>query len=151
MENDRRLEILGILIIALSVFILVSLLGYNSSEEPSISPNIQIDNPMGILGLITSYLLIKKGFGYVTILLPMIGFAWGWFLFSKKQLDKLIGAVESKGMTLVALNLHWRGSNIKLELALVRGKKVHDKRSSEKDRDWQRQKMRIMSSSNKGR
>ena len=41
MENDRRLEILGILVIALSVFILVSLLGYNSSEEPSISPNIQ--------------------------------------------------------------------------------------------------------------
>ena len=90
MENDRRLEILGILIIALSVFILVSLLGYNSSEEPSISPNIQIDNPMGILGLITSYFLIKKGFGYVTILLPIIGFAWGWFLFSKKQLETLI-------------------------------------------------------------
>ena len=76
MENDRRLEILGILIIALSVFILVSLLGYNSNEEPSISPNIQIDNPMGILGLITSYVLVKKGFGYVSILLPMIGFAW---------------------------------------------------------------------------
>tara|TARA_Y100001970_G_scaffold255351_1_gene331964 strand:+ start:231 stop:728 length:498 start_codon:yes stop_codon:yes gene_type:complete len=90
MDNDRRLEILGILIIALSVFILVSLLGYNSSEEPSISPNIHIDNPMGILGIITSYILIKKGFGYVTILLPMIGLAWGWFLFSKKQLDKLI-------------------------------------------------------------
>ena len=71
MENDRRLEILGILIIALSVFILVSLLGYNSNEEPSISPNIHIYNPMGILGLITSYILIKKGFGYVTILLPV--------------------------------------------------------------------------------
>ena len=92
MENDRRLEILGILIIALSVFILVSLLGYNSSEEPSISPNIQIDNPMGILGLITSYFLIKKVFGYVTILLPMVGIAWGWFLFSKKQLETLIRA-----------------------------------------------------------
>ena len=90
MENDRRLEILGILMIALSVFILVSLLGYNSSEEPSISPNIQIDNPMGILGLIMSYVLIKKGFGYVTILLPMVGIAWGWFLFSKKQLETLI-------------------------------------------------------------
>ena len=90
MENDRRLEILGILMIALSVFILVSLLGYNSSEEPSISPNIQIDNPMGILGLITSYVFIKKGFGYVTILLPMVGIAWGWFLFSKKQLETLI-------------------------------------------------------------
>ena len=90
MENDRRLEILGILIIALSVFILVSLLGYSSSEEPSISPNIQIDNPMGILGLFTSYMLIKKGFGYATVILPLIGFAWGWFLFSKKQIDKLI-------------------------------------------------------------
>ena len=52
MENERRLEILGILIIALSVFILVSLVGYNPSEEPSISPDIQIDNPMGILGVL---------------------------------------------------------------------------------------------------
>ena len=62
MENDRRLEILGILIIALSVFILVSLLGYNSNEEPSISPNIQIDNPMGILGLDYVLFAYKKGF-----------------------------------------------------------------------------------------
>ena len=105
MENDRRLEILGILIIALSVFILVSLLGYNSSEEPSISPNVQIDNPMGILGLVTSYVLIKKGFGYVTILLPMIGFAWGWFLFSKKQLDKLISTSVHLLFLMVLLSL----------------------------------------------
>ena len=105
MENDRRLEILGILIIALSVFILVSLLGYNSNEEPSISPNIHIHNPMGILGLITSYVLIKKGFGYVTILLPMIGFAWGWFLFSKKQLDKLIRASVHMLFLMVILSL----------------------------------------------
>ena len=105
MENDRRSEILGILIIALSVFILVSLLGYNSSEEPSISPNIQLDNPMGILGLITSYLLIKKGFGYVTILLPMIGFAWGWFLFSKKRLDKLIRTSAHLMLLMVLLSL----------------------------------------------
>ena len=63
MENERRLEILGILIIALSIFILVSLLGYSPSEEPSLSPNIQIDNPMGIFGLFISYLFIKKGFG----------------------------------------------------------------------------------------
>ena len=90
MENERRLEILGILIIALSVFILVSLVGYNPSEEPSISPDIQIDNPMGILGLLVSYLLIKKGFGYVTIIIPLTGLAWGWFLFSKKELGQLI-------------------------------------------------------------
>ena len=90
MENERRLEILGILIIALSVFILVSLVGYNPSEEPSITPDIQIDNPMGIIGLLVSYLLIKKGFGYVTIIIPLIGLAWGWFLFSKKELGQLI-------------------------------------------------------------
>ena len=90
MENERRLEILGILIIALSIFILVSLLGYSPSEEPSLSPNIQIDNPMGIFGLFISYLFIKKGFGYVTIIIPLLGLVWGWFLFAKKKLEQLI-------------------------------------------------------------
>ena len=90
MENERRLEILGILIIALSIFILVSLLGYSPSEEPSLSPNIQIDNPMGIFGLFISYLFIKKGFGYITIIMPLVGLVWGWFLFAKKELEQLI-------------------------------------------------------------
>ena len=89
MENERRLEILGILIITLSVFILVSLTGYNPNEEPSISPNIQIENPMGILGVFISHLFIKKGFGYIAILIPLAGLAWGWFLFAKKELDHL--------------------------------------------------------------
>ena len=87
MENDRRLEILGILIIALSVFILVSQLGYNDSEEPSISPNVLITNPMGILGVFISHLCIKLGFGYASILIPIVGFAWGWSLFSKKDIE----------------------------------------------------------------
>ena len=90
MENERRLEILGIFIIALSIFILVSLLGYSPSEEPSLSPNIQIDNPMGIFGLFISYLFIKKGFGYITIIMPLVGLVWGWFLFAKKELEQLI-------------------------------------------------------------
>ena len=90
MENERRLEILGILVIALSVFILVSLTGYNPNEEPSISPNIQIENPMGILGVFISHLFIKIGFGYITILIPLAGLIWGWFLFAKKELDHLI-------------------------------------------------------------
>ena len=90
MENERRLEILGILIIALSIFILVSLLGYSPSEEPSLSPNIQIDNPMGIFGLFISYLFIKKGFGYITIIMPLVGLVWGWYLFAKKELEQLI-------------------------------------------------------------
>ena len=90
MENERRLEILGILTIALSVFILVSLSGYNPSEEPSISSNVQVTNPMGILGIFTSHLFIKLGFGFSTIVIPLLGFAWGWFLFAKKELTEII-------------------------------------------------------------
>ena len=71
MDTERRLEILGILIISLSVFILVSLTGYNPNEEPYISPNVKITNPMGILGVFTSYYFIKRGFGYLSIIIPV--------------------------------------------------------------------------------
>ncbi|SVD82920.1 uncharacterized protein METZ01_LOCUS435774, partial [marine metagenome] len=90
MENERRLEILGILSIALSVFVLVSLSGYNPSEEPSISPSVQVTNPMGILGLFTAHLFIKLGFGFPSIIIPILGLAWGWILFSKKEIDSII-------------------------------------------------------------
>ncbi len=90
MENERRLEILGILLIALSIFVLVSLTGYDANEEPTISPNVQITNPMGILGVFTSYYFIKRGFGYLSIIIPFIGLFCGWFLFAKKDLEKLL-------------------------------------------------------------
>ena len=64
MNNERRLEIFGILVIALSIFILVSLTGYNPMEEPTISPDVKLTNPMGIFGLFISHLFIKKGFGF---------------------------------------------------------------------------------------
>ena len=62
MNKNRRLEILGILIVSISVFILISLIGYNVSEEPIISPNVKIENPMGILGVFISHFLIKLSF-----------------------------------------------------------------------------------------
>ena len=65
-------------------------------------------------------------------------------LLSRRQLDQFIGAVQTKGMTLVALDLHWNKRYIKLQMALGRGKKAHDKRQADKDRDWQRQKQRIL-------
>ena len=89
MDNERRLEILGILIITLSIFLLVSLAGYNPNEESTISPNILIENPMGMFGLVISDLFIKYGFGYTTLMLPFLGFVWGWFLFSKRSLQVL--------------------------------------------------------------
>lgn len=65
-------------------------------------------------------------------------------LLHRLQLDRLIGAVERKGYTLVPLDLHWHKGRAKLEFGLAKGKKQHDKRATSKDRDWQRQKARIL-------
>ena len=86
-SNHKRLEILGVLLCAVSLFIMVSLLGHDPSEEVAISPNAQINNPMGILGVLVSHMLIKLGFGYISLILPMLGFYWGWVFFSKKDFE----------------------------------------------------------------
>ena len=65
-------------------------------------------------------------------------------LLHRRELDKLIGAVERKGFTLVPLALYWKRGRAKLEIALARGKQQHDKRTSEKNRDWDRQKQRLL-------
>ena len=65
-------------------------------------------------------------------------------LLHRRELDRLIGAVERKGYTLVPLSLYWQRGRAKLKLGLAKGKKQHDKRAAEKDRDWQRQKARIL-------
>jgi SsrA-binding protein len=65
-------------------------------------------------------------------------------LMHARELSKLIGNVERKGYTLIPLNLYWKNNRVKLEIGLAKGKKLHDKRASEKDRDWQRQKQRSM-------
>jgi len=68
-------------------------------------------------------------------------------LLSRRQLDHLVGAVERRGYTLVPLQLYWKAGRAKLELGLAKGKKQHDKRATDKDRDWQRDKSRIMKAS----
>ncbi|MBK7356367.1 SsrA-binding protein SmpB [Propionivibrio sp.] len=65
-------------------------------------------------------------------------------LLHAKEIDKLIGQVERAGYTLVPLNLHFTRGRIKLEIGLAKGKKQHDKRESEKERDWDREKARLM-------
>ena len=67
-------------------------------------------------------------------------------LLHRNELDRLIGAVERKGYTLVPLNLHWSKGRAKLDIGLAKGKKAHDKRASIKDRDWKRQQERILKS-----
>ncbi|HEY3488293.1 MAG TPA: SsrA-binding protein SmpB [Gammaproteobacteria bacterium] len=65
-------------------------------------------------------------------------------LMHRQELNRLIGAVERKGYTLIPLSLYWNKGKVKLEVGLAKGKKAHDKRAVEKDRDWQRQKQRML-------
>jgi SsrA-binding protein len=65
-------------------------------------------------------------------------------LLHQEELRRLIGAVERKGYTLIPLALYWKKGLAKLDVGLAKGKKAFDKRSAEKERDWQRQKQRLM-------
>jgi SsrA-binding protein len=65
-------------------------------------------------------------------------------LLHRRQIDRLTGAVERRGYTLVPLSLYWNRGKVKLKLGLAKGKKQHDKRAVEKDRDWQRQRQRLL-------
>lgn len=67
-------------------------------------------------------------------------------LLHRRELDRLIGAVERKGYTLIPLALYWKKGRAKLEIALARGKHAHDKRATEKNRDWEREKQRLLRS-----
>jgi SsrA-binding protein len=67
-------------------------------------------------------------------------------LLHRRELDRLIGAVERKGYTLVPLAMYWKNGLAKLEIALARGKQSQDKRASEKARDWEREKGRLLRS-----
>lgn len=65
-------------------------------------------------------------------------------LLKGEEIARLIGKVERAGYTLVALDLHYTRGRIKLEIGLAKGKKKHDIRESEKERDWQREKQRLV-------
>jgi SsrA-binding protein len=65
-------------------------------------------------------------------------------LMNRSELEYLLGAVERKGYTLVPLELYWKGGKAKLQIGLAKGKKQHDKRATEKDRDWERDKARAL-------
>ena len=72
-------------------------------------------------------------------------------LLNTDEIVKLIGKVERSGFTLVPLDMHYKGSYIKCEIGLAKGKKQYDKRATEKEKDWNREKNRIMRTANKGK
>jgi len=65
-------------------------------------------------------------------------------LLNRKEISHLIGSVDRKGYTLVPVALYWKRGRAKLEIALAKGKQQHDKRASIKDREWKRDKERLM-------
>ena len=111
--KERRLEILGILIVAVSLLVIISLFGYNSNEDPGISPNVRIENPLGILGLWIAYYFIKLGFGYMSFVLPILGIIWGVWFFTHKDFDAIsrlsgyvIGAMILSSISFGAASLY---------------------------------------------
>ncbi len=67
-------------------------------------------------------------------------------LLHAEEIRKLIGKVEQRGYTLIPLDLHYKGGRIKLEIGLAKGKQQHDKRATERDKQWQRDKQRLVRS-----
>ena len=65
-------------------------------------------------------------------------------LMHRNEIDKLVGATERRGYTIVPLELYWKHGRAKLQIGLAKGKKQHDKRATDKERDWQRDKARLL-------
>jgi SsrA-binding protein len=65
-------------------------------------------------------------------------------LLNRSELNHLVGSVERRGYTIVPLELYWKNGRAKVQIGLAKGKKQHDKRATEKDRDWQRDKARLL-------
>jgi SsrA-binding protein len=70
-------------------------------------------------------------------------------LLNRREIDVLIGKVQRDGYTLVPTAMYWKGNKVKAELGLARGKQMHDKREASKERDWNREKQRVLRRNNK--
>lgn len=109
----------------------------------------------GRITLTESYAIVRKGeiFLFGAQITPLISASTHVvadarrtrkLLMHKAEIDRLIGKVERDGYTLIPLALYWKNGKVKLDLALAKGKQAHDKRQAAKDRDWAREKERVM-------
>ena len=109
----------------------------------------------GRVQLTDSYVMMKDGeaFLFGTVMTPLNTVSTHFvpvaqrarkLLLHKRQLAQINAAVTQKGQTCVCTALYWKGHLVKAKIAIAVGKKQHDKRDTEKDRDWQRQKSRII-------
>ena len=108
----------------------------------------------GKVEIIDSYILLKDSEAYLfgALITPLPTSASfinesqrnRKLLLHRAELNKIIGAVERKGFALVPTAMYWKNGHVKLEIGVARGKKMHDKRETEKKRDWERQKARLV-------
>lgn len=109
----------------------------------------------GKVQIVESYIMLKdnEAFLFGALITPLLSASTHVktepqrtrkLLLHRHELNRLIGAVERKGLTLVPTALYWKNGKVKLELGIARGKKAHDKRATEKDRDWQKQKAQLL-------
>ncbi len=110
---------------------------------------------MGKADLADSYVLMKDGEAWLlgAHIIPLDTASTHYvtdpsrtrkLLLRKKELARILAAISQKGQTCVCTQLYWKGHLVKARIALAQGKKSHDKRDTEKDRDWSRQKQRII-------
>lgn len=88
--NMKRREITGLLLIGLGILVFLSLISYNSLEEPTISKNVVISNWMGILGVFISHYLIKYTIGAAAFVVPVLLVLWGWWIFARRNFRVLL-------------------------------------------------------------
>lgn len=104
-----------------------------------------------------AYILLKDGEAFLlgAVITPMLSASshvhtdptrTRKLLLHRQEISRLIGAVERKGFTLIGTAMYWKRGRAKLELGIAKGKRQHDKRASEKARDWDREKQRILKS-----
>ena len=109
----------------------------------------------GKVNFMDSYVLMKDGeaflFGCHISPLPTVSTHFvpdptrtRKLLLHRRGLGRIFGAIAKKHLTCVPLALYWKNGKVKCEIALAQGKKLHDKRATEKDRDWNREKSRIL-------
>lgn len=108
----------------------------------------------GRIQIAESYVLLKKGEAWLigAHISPLLSASTHVhadptrtrkLLLHRKELNTLIGHIERRGYTLIPLSTYFSRGRVKLEIALVKGKKQHDKRAAEKDRDWDREKQKL--------
>lgn len=105
--------------------------------------------------LVDSYVVLKDGEALLmgALISPLVSTSTHFvadpirtrkLLLKRTELDKLTEAVQAKGYTCIAVSLKWKGHLVKCDVALAKGKKEHDKREASKERDWNREKQRVM-------